>query len=340
MAAQKATIAMVAKHAGVSVASVSRVINGTLARPATEEKVRAAIAELGFQPNSAARALKVRESEQICLSFADIGNPAYLTITQGINSVLRDTKYRLILSSSLGTADEIHNHLQSLGRGYADGLIISPITSTPEIAQAINSLTVPTVLIGTLPKDVLVDNVYIDSAKGIELAVAHLREIGCKKIALVNGPLSTNPGRRRHQGFVDAMNKVKLKYDDSSIYFARDFTSQAATELLEKDKTLHRYDAVLCTNDLLAAGVIRNLQSRSVRVGEDISVIGMDNTELCTLLNPSLTSVDLRAERRGQLAAELLLERIKNPLSAPRKIEVKPELVIRESTNMRAGTRK
>lgn len=330
---QKATIAMVAKRAGVSVASVSRVINGTLARPATERKVRAAIAELGFQPNSAARALKVRESEQICLSFADIGNPAYLTITRGINSILRETKYRLILSSSLGTAEEIHNHLLSLGRGYADGLIISPITSTPEIADAINSLSVPTVLIGTLPDNVQVDNVYIDSAKGIELAVKHLKETGRKKIALVNGPLSTNPGRRRHKGFVDAMNKFKLKYDDSSIYFAKNFTSSAATDLLNKNSALQKYDAVICTNDLLAAGVIRHLQEKSLVVGKEISVVGMDNTELCTLLNPSLTSVDLGAEKRGQLAAELLLERIKNPTGPHRKIEVQPELVIRESTD-------
>ena len=336
--AAKPTIELVALRAGVSVASVSRVINGTIARPATEAKVRAAIAELGFQPNSAARALKVRQSDQICLSFADLGNPAYLAITKGINSVLRDSKYRLILSSSLSTEDDIINHLASLGRGYADGLIFSPIVTSPEITRAISELEIPKVLVGTLPSGLSIDNVYIDSAQGMDLTVSHLKEIGRKKIALVNGPISTNPGRRRNKGFQDAMTRNKLRFDEKSIFFVRDFTSSAAAEFLEEERRIHDFDAIVCANDLLAAGTIKVLNDRGVEVGSEIAVAGMDNTDLATILHPTLTSVDLRAEKRGELAAELLLERIKNPTAKPRKVEVKPELVIRNSTG--AATRK
>lgn len=329
---QKPTIGLVAKRAGVSVASVSRVINGTLARPATEKRVRAAIEELGYQPNSAARALKVKQSEQICLSFADVANPAYLALTRGINKVIRDSKYRLILSSSVSNEEEISNHLQSLGSGYADGLIISPIVTNQNIANQLKELRIPTVLIGTLPKELHIDNVYIDSAKGVELAVEHLKNIGKKKIAFVNGPVTTNPGKRRYKGFVAAMEKHKLKYTDSSIFFVSDFTSEAAINELSGKKNLMSFDSIICANDLIAAGLIRLLIDAGVSVGRDISIIGMDNTELGKIIYPSLTSVDLLAEKRGEIAAEMLLERMQNKDMPPRKIEVTPKIVVRDSS--------
>ena len=329
---QKPTIGLVAKRAGVSVASVSRVMNGTLARPATEKRVRKAIQELGYRPNSAARALKVQESEQICLSFADVGNPAYLALTRGISRVLRESKYRMILSSSVRNEEEILNHLQSLGGGYADGLIISPIVTNPLISQLIRELRIPTVLIGTLPSGLNIDNVYVDSAKGVELAVDHLKDIGKKKIAFVNGPLTTNPGKKRYRGFLQAMEKNKLKVSQDSIFFVSDFTSEAAVEELKEKNSLKKFDSIICANDLIAAGLIRILLDSGVAVGSDCSVVGMDNTDLAKIIYPSLTSVDLLAERRGEIAAELLLERMKNNDSSVKKIEVKPRIVIRDSS--------
>ncbi len=330
--ASKATIGLVAQRAGVSVASVSRVINGALARPDTVKRVREAIEELSYQPNSAARALKVRESEQICLSFADVGNPAYLSLTRGISRVLRDSKYRLILSTSVSNESEIERHLLGLGSGYADGLIISPIVTNEKIIKLLQGLKVPTVLIGTLPSGVELDNVSIDSARGIELAIAHLRDTGRKKIAFINGPISTIPGKRRYQGFIEAMNKYKFKFNNDSIYFLSDFTSQAAIEGLKSTEKLRAFDAILCANDLIAAGVMRLLLNEHVEVGPEIAVIGMDNTELGQIMYPSLTSIDLRAEQRGENAATLLLERMSNPNLSPKKVESQPTIVIRDSS--------
>ena len=331
---EKPTIGLVAKRAGVSVASVSRVINGTLARPATEKRVRAAIEELGYHPNSAARALKVQASEQICLSFADVGNPAYLALTRGISRVLRDSKYRLVLSTSVSNEKEIAQHLQGLGSGYADGLIISPIVTNEKITELLKELRVPTVLIGTLPQGIKIDNVSIDSSKGIEMAVAHLKETGRKKVAFVNGPLTTNPGKRRYKGFIAAMEKYKLKITDDSILFVSDFTSEAAIAGLKSASTLKKFDLVICANDLIAAGVIKILLDNKINVGPDIAVIGMDNTELGKILSPSLTSIDLRAEQRGEIAAQLLLERMNDATIPPRKVELKPTIVIRDSSRV------
>lgn len=328
----KATIGLVAQRAGVSVASVSRVINGALVRPETVKRVRVAIEELAYQPNSAARALKVRVSEQICLSFADVGNPAYLSLTRGISRVFRDSKYRLILSTSVSNELEIERHLVGLGSGYADGLIISPIVTNEKIINLLQSLTVPTVLIGTLPPGVKLDNVSIDSARGIELAIAHLRDSGRKRIALINGPMSTNPGKRRYHGFLKAMKKYKFELLDDSILFLSDFTSQAAIDGIKSAEKIKKFDAIICANDLIAAGVMRLLLNDSVEVGPEVAVIGMDNTELGQIMYPSLTSVDLRAEQRGEIAATLLLERMGNPNLPPKKVATQPSIVIRDSS--------
>jgi len=330
----KATIDHVARRAGVSVASVSRVINGALARPETVKRVREAIEELTYQPNSAARALKVRESEQICLSFPDIGNPAYLALTQGISRVLRDSKYRLILSTSVSNEMEIEWHLQHLGSGYADGLIISPIVTNERIKKLLQGLIVPTVVIGTLPAGVKLDNVGINTQRGIELAVAHLKESGRKKIAFINGPISTNPGKRRYKSFLLAMEKYKFKFDDNSTYFLSDFTSQAAIDYLKSAGKLKKFDAILCANDLIAVGVMSLLLRDKVEVGPEIAVIGMDNTDLSKIIYPSLTSIDLRAEQRGEIAATLLLRRMSNPSLPPQKIQSQPTLVIRDSSRI------
>jgi LacI family transcriptional regulator len=331
---QKPTIGLVAKRAGVSVASVSRVINGTLARPNTERRVRAAIEELSYHPNSAARALKVRASEQICLSFADVGNPAYLALTRGISRVMKDSKYRIVLSTSVSNEKEIAEHLQGLGSGYADGLIISPIVTNERITELLKELRVPTVLIGTLPPGIKIDNVSIDSNKGIEMAVAHLKETGRKKVAFINGPLATNPGKRRNLGFIAAMEKYKLKISEGAITFLSDFTSEAAIEGLKTADSLKKFDSIICANDLIAAGVIKILLESNMDVGPEIAVIGMDNTELGKILTPSLTSIDLLAEKRGEVAAQLLLERMNDGQIPPRKVELKSTIVIRDSSRI------
>jgi LacI family transcriptional regulator len=190
------------------------------------------------------------------------------------------------------------------------------------------------VLIGTLPSGIKIDNVSIDSNKGIEMAVAHLKETGRKKVAFINGPLATNPGKRRNLGFIAAMEKYKLKINEGAITFLSDFTSEAAIEGLKTADSLKKFDSIICANDLIAAGVIKILLESNMDVGPEIAVIGMDNTELGKILTPSLTSIDLLAEKRGEVAAQLLLERMNDGQIPPRKVELKSTIVIRDSSRI------
>jgi LacI family transcriptional regulator len=327
-----ATIEAVAQHAGVSIASVSRVINGTVTRVETERRVREAINKLGYQTNSAARALKVRHSDQICLSFDDLRNPAYIAMTRGISRSLQQSKFRLVLSSAFSSVDDVLEHLESMGSNYADGLIISPIYSDPRITKLLLNLQVPVVLIGTLPSGLEVDNIHIDSALGIELAVEHLRSVGRKKIGLINGPTQTNPGRRRRAGFQKSMKKFDMQLIENSIIDSEEFTSEGGYLAAKSIKSFAKYDALICANDLIAAGVMKFLHERSIEIPKDIAIIGMDNIEQNVFMRPTLTSVDLLAELRGEMAAQMMIERLANPNLPIKKLVVKPELVIRDST--------
>lgn len=327
-----ATIGAVAKQAGVSIASVSRVINGTAARAETERRVRAAILDLGYQPNSAARALKVRQSEQICLSFDDLSNPAYVLMTRGVGQALSSSKYRLILSSAFSSVEEIVKHLETMGRGFADGLIISPIYADARITTLISQLKIPVVLVGTMPVGLDVDNVYVDSAVGVDMAIDHLVATGRSRIAFMNGPIVTNPGRRRKAAFEKSIKKHNLALSDSTIIQADAFSTQAGLEAIANVKNLKKFDAIVCANDQLAAGVMKFCVENDMNIPSDIALIGIDNIELASLLRPTLTSVDLRAEERGEIAANLMLDRLANPDRPSKQIAVQPRLVIRQST--------
>lgn len=326
-----ATIKSVADKAGVSIASVSRVINGTVARGDTEERVWRAIKELGYQPNSAARALKVRKSEQICLSFDDLGNPAYVMMTRGVGRAISQSDYRLVLSSASSSVDEIVKHLESMGRGFADGLIISPIYTDARITKLLSQLQIPVVLVGTLPKGIDVDNVWVDSAAGVKAAVEHLKDTGRRKMGFINGPFTSNPGKKRVAAFEKALTEKGLKFTNSNIIQAEAFSTDAGYAAAASTD-LGKFDSIVCANDQIAAGLMKYCQENKISIPSDLAVVGIDNTELASLLYPALTSIDLHAEQRGALAAQLMLERLANPNLPTRKISVEPTLVIRAST--------
>jgi LacI family transcriptional regulator len=327
----KPTLHAVAKRAGVSIASVSRVVNGIAAGGATEERVREAISELGYEPNSAARALKVNASEQICLALPDLSNPVYQSMIRGVQNSFKLSKYRVMLSPSLSTTEEVIKQLKSLGRNYADGLIINALVADEEVRELIENLRIPVVTIGSSFSTSNLDSIQVDSVRGAAMAVEYLYQENRKKILFLNGPWMTNPAIRRKEGFLTAMKAFGVKKPESHIANAKAFNPQAAVNALQSVADLNTYDGILCGNDYLAAGAIKFLSQKRIRVPEDIAVIGIDNTDLAALLNPTLTSVDFKAEYRGELAAKFLLERLENPNLAARKVKIEPELVVRES---------
>ena len=327
---RKSTLVLVAELAGVSIASVSRVMNGLPASQRVTERVRAAAAELGYVPDATARSLKVGRTEQIALAVADVGNPVYVTMMHEVSRVVTKAGYRLLLSSTGGDPKDQLDLLVSLNRGFADGLIMSPLRVHDELGAQLRASRFPIVIIGSLPPGVELDNVRADSMAGIALAVDHLAAQGRRHIAFVNGPVDTVPGTARLNGYRKALAARDLP--EHAHKPARDFTYQAglvaAAGLLEKSTP----DAIVCANDLLAIAALNVATRRGLKIPDDVAIVGMDDTDIADLANPAITSVNLGARKRARTAARLLLRRLEKPDAPARQVVIEPTLTVRGSS--------
>ncbi len=332
------TITEVAQRAGVSIASVSRVLNGIPARPATEERVRAAVAELGYIPHVAGKSLKLGPTTQIAFAVDDVANPVYTQMMRGVEEGLTPSGARLLVSSTGRDPDDLMSLVASLSRGYCDGLIISPLRRTPELLDALANAPVPVVVIGDVGGHPALDCVTTDSRAGVGLAYAHLVESGRRRIGFVNGPADTTPARLRLAGFTQAAQKHG---HGGPVVEAKDFTVAAGEAAWHLLPTSGRgaVDAVIAVNDLVALGVMRAAIADGSRVPGKLAVVGTDDIEFAAIFSPSLTTISLGAERRGLLAAKLLLARMEHPQAPARTELVKPTLVVRESSAPKSGGR-
>lgn len=331
-APKRSSLALVAARAGVSVASVSRVLNGGSASQELTQKVREAAEALGYVPDASARTLRTGRTDQIALAVADVGNPVYVQMMRAVTGVVAKADYRLVVSSTGSDPQDQIDLLNSLNRGYADGLILSPLRITVELIDAMRSSRLPIVVIGSLPEDVALDNVRADSATGVGLAMEHLVAQGRKRIALVNGPVDTVPGSARLAGYLAALERFDLPNAPELQVTATGFTYRAGRKAVAGLLEASRPDAIVAANDLLAVAALKELAAAGARVPEDVAVVGMDDTDTAELATPSLTSVDLGSAKRAAAAAKLLIRRIADPAAPVRRLVIPPSLSLREST--------
>jgi LacI family transcriptional regulator len=336
---RKSTLVLVAERAGVSIASVSRVLNGLPASPQLTAKVREAADALGYVPDATARSLKVGRTDQISFAVADVGNPVYVAMMHEVARVVSKAGYRLVLSSTGNDPQDQIELLGSLNRGFVDGLLLSPLRVTEPLVDALRASRLPIVIIGSLPAGVELDNVRADSVAGIGLAVEHLVGQGRKRIAFVNGPVDTVPGAARLSGYLNAIDRFGLSTSADVQIAASDFTYKAGRKAAAKLLGRSTPDAIVCANDLLAVATLKELTSRGVRVPEDVAVVGMDDTDAAELANPSITSVDLGSGKRAKAAAKLLLRRLANPDAAVKQVVIEPTLSVRESSVVKADAK-
>lgn len=334
---KRATISAVADRAGVSIASVSRVLNGDdRVGSDIRQRVEDAIREIDYVPNAAARSLRAQSTRQLALVVDDIGNPAYVELMRSLQEVVRDAGNRLLLQSTDGRDDEEIAILDSLGQRYVDGLVMTSTRFSPGVVERLSRAPVPVVVIGS-PPTLPVDCVSTDAAAGIRAAVEHLIGRGCHRLAMINGPAQTLPAQTRLQGFLDgaadggAVVSMVVHSD-----WGRTAGHEAAGRILDRAE---RPDAIVCANDQLALGVLDACRDRGVEVPTGLAVTGVDNTRDAGVCRPQLTSVDLSLAERGGIAGRLLLDRISGAVTGePQQIAVDTTLVVRESSLFGSGT--
>ncbi|WRS30502.1 LacI family DNA-binding transcriptional regulator [Actinomycetaceae bacterium MB13-C1-2] len=327
----RTTIQEVARFAGVSVGSASRALNQNGASKKMVEKVSAAARELGYHPDAVGRSLRTKRTFQIAFAVADIGNPVYVEMLSTIQALVEPAGYRVVVISTGSSNSSTCDLLADIDSGFVDGVIISPLRLSNRVVEAIRSVRIPLVVLGRPLFDEGIDSVSTDSAIGIRLAVEHVVAQGAQNVVLLNGPTDTTPGSVRAKGFLDACDSFGDTLS-SHVVTAEDFTVNAGETGAREFLTRSVPDAIVAANDLLAVGAMKAAHKMGLSIPDDLMVTGMDNTDLASYFEPSLTSVSLGSASRAQAAAEILLSRINGDDKPVHSVEVSAELIKRKST--------
>ena len=322
-----ASIREVAKRAGVSPATVSRVINGT-ARVDEEkrERVEKAIEETGFRPNELARGLYRKSSKIIGVIVPDIENPFFSELAKAIEKEAYEQEYRILLCNSDDQKEKELANLQMLAQLQADGVTL--MTNTGKKSQSYEAVSMPIVFVDRRLDEMGQTSVIeADHYAGGKLAAEHLIACGCRKITCIRGPQELSSGKKRYEGYREVCRQYSMKERFVDSTYKYEDGAKAAEEVLRRYPDT---DGIIACNDMTAVSVYKVLQKRGYRVPDDIQIIGFDGVKFGRFLTPELTTVAQPIKEMGKCAVQMILGTVKE---LPRDREMKfPMMLIKGET--------
>jgi LacI family transcriptional regulator len=331
------SLADVAREAGVHPGTASKALNPATrshVAPVTARRILAAAERLGYHPNTLARGLRTRQSYSVGLIVPDLTNPLFPPIARGVEEVLGDAAYTLLVINTDNDARRQERQFAALLARQCDGFIVATAhRDDPLVEQAAES-HVPMVLVNRLTDARLVPGVAGDETRAVADAVEHLVGLGHRRIAHVAGPQDLSTGFGRYRAFVDAIGRSALASEDCPVAFAGEYSEEAGAsamrDLLERSG---QATAVVAGNDLLALGCSDALSERGLRCPGDVSLVGFNDMPMMARTSPPMTTIQLPKREIGVEAARLLLERI-GDRSTPdtRRLLLHCKLTIRAST--------
>lgn len=328
----------IAKKARTSIATVSRVINGnqSVSKP-LERRVRKAMKDLHYHPSSLARSLKMSQTMLVGILVPLLEHPGYGRMAMGVEKELFEHGYRGLICNSEEDEDRENAYIEMLLRQRVDGIIVNTSARNPEYLAELQKNDIPIVLFDRTIQGIDCHQVFCDNSLGGYTGIQHLAELGHKRIGVIAAPIYSDeypePIARRLQGVRDAM-KVYGSDNDPEL------VQTGATQLFDMGykagKTLLELDnpptAIFSLTDVTAVGVVHAAAEKGVRIPEDLSIVGYDDLPIASYTVPPMTTIAQPLVKMGQVAAQVLIQSINDPESAPERAVLPTKLVVREST--------
>ena len=330
------TLEEVAREARVSRATASRVVNGDrrVSQPA-REAVQAAVRSLGYVPNRAARSLVTRRSDSVAVVIPEpstqlFGDPFFPRILRGISDALAEESMQLILLMPQARTDEDRVE-RYLGAGHTDGVMLISLHGADPLPTGLRRQGIP-IVVGGRPPAEGITYVDVDNRAGAASAVQHLTDTGRRRIATIAGPQDMAAGVDRLLGYHDRLADAAGGGDGGMVEIA-DFTHDGGRAAMERLLDRHPgLDAVFVASDLMAVGAVAALRDAGRRIPDDVGVVGFDDSQLALTTQPNLSSVRQPIEEMGREMTQLLMQEIRSPDRAARRVILDTQLVVRGSS--------
>nr|WP_263327920.1 LacI family DNA-binding transcriptional regulator [Neobacillus sp. Marseille-Q6967] len=327
-----ATIRDVAAKAGVSTATVSRIINNKgQATPETVARVNAIIKELGYKPNVVARSLTSRKSNTIALLVPTISNPFFPELARGAEDLANAYGLNIFLCNTDDERGKVTNYLQSLKERYVDGIIINSLNLNNEDIEDLHSNGIPSITLDRAFATHEFSSITVKHREGARLATKHLIDVGCKRIGIIRGPEDDFTAVQRMWGYRDCVKD--FDWFNQSWIALGDFSVKSGylcmKELFQRHPDI---DGVFASNDLMAIGLLKAAHEWGRKVPDELAIVGFDGIDMTQYTYPPISTIRQPIYEMGKMAMEELIRLINEPNSDPSKVELDVDLILRESS--------
>ncbi len=327
------TVVDVARRAGVSTSTASRVLRGHgYAAVQTRDRVLEAAKELGYVPNQIARSLRLQWTKMIGLLIADVENSFYSVIAKNVESVAKKAGYHVVLCNSNDDPDEEKEYLSLLETIQIDGLILTPTAPNRRALERLCQKGIAIVQIDRMVEGLRADTILVDNEAGAASAVNHLIEAGHTRIGILSGSLEVTTGQQRLAGYERALREHGIPLQPELVRagsFRRDHAIEDVHALI---KTRPAPTAIFAANNILAEACLLVFADLGITVPRDMSLVTFDDTNWMSINNPPITTVHQPIADMARSAAELVLQRIQgNQANLPNTAIFHPILIVRDS---------
>ncbi|GAB2542669.1 LacI family DNA-binding transcriptional regulator [Gracilibacillus alcaliphilus] len=327
------TMRDVAKKAGVSVATVSRIMNGKgKAGTETIARVNQVIEELNYKPNAIAKSLSERKSNLIALLVPTLSNPFFPELVREIEMEANRQGYRIFLCNSDDDRDKVEYYLNSMIDHYVSGAIINSLHVGKKDLDSLEERGIRTITIDRANFEHPYSNIIVDHQFGGQIAVSHLmNKKNRKKIVFISGPKHEKSSQDRLAGFYSALEKLEEKTETKIVYsdFSVDDGYEAIKRLLKQSET---FDSIFSSNDAMAIGAMRACYEYGLKIPEDVSIVGYDNIQMASFVQPPLSTVDQHKQDIGAKAVDELIRLLNDEQAKPKQYRLKPVLIPRRTS--------